>query len=240
LGGAWLEPLTVLSVLAGRTGLVRLGTAILVAPLRRPAVLAKTLATLDVLSGGRLDVGLGIGWHRPEYAASGVEFAQRGALLDESLRICRLLWTEGPASYRSETTTFERVWCEPKPLQAGGPPIWLSGTLNRRNAARIVEHGSGWIPWAEDRSDLLGSVVRLRRLLEAQGRDPESVVVQGPLPAVVRPSGRLDARATVAPVAALVAGGVGDFIVRIPPHAEQSFDEVVAIELVERFREAAR
>ena len=92
--GHWLEPLTTLSVLAGTTSQIRLGTNILIAALRRPVVLAKTAATLDVLSGGRLDLGVGVGWQREEYEAAGLDFARRGRLLDQSLEVCRTLWRE--------------------------------------------------------------------------------------------------------------------------------------------------
>src|SRR5690349_23959577 len=90
--GHWLEPLTTLSVIAGTTSRVRLGTNILLAALRRPAVLAKTAATLDVLSGGRLDLGVGVGWQREEYEAVGLDFQDRGRLLDHTLEVCQALW----------------------------------------------------------------------------------------------------------------------------------------------------
>ena len=90
--GEWLEPLTVLSFVAARTSQIRLGTNILLAALRRPVVLAKTLATLDVLSGGRVDLGVGVGWQREEYDAAGLDFDERGRLLDDTLETCRSLW----------------------------------------------------------------------------------------------------------------------------------------------------
>ena len=92
--GHWLEPLTTLSVLAGMTSRIRLGTNILVAALRRPAVLAKSTATLDVLSGGRLDLGVGVGWQREEYEAAGLDFDRRGRLLDHTLEVLQTLWRE--------------------------------------------------------------------------------------------------------------------------------------------------
>src|SRR5438128_6123586 len=97
--GHWLEPLTTLSVLAGMTSRIRLGTNILVAALRRPAVLAKSTATLDVLSGGRLDLGVGVGWQREEYDACGLSFDGRGRLLDHTLEVLQTLWREQRAEY---------------------------------------------------------------------------------------------------------------------------------------------
>ena len=146
--GQWLEPLTVLSVLAGITNRVRLGTNILLAALRRPVVLAKATATLDVLSGGRLDLGVGVGWQREEYVAAGLEFERRGRLLDHTLEVCRALWSEAPASYDSSELSFEDVYCSPRPAGSSGIPLWISGTVNRRVARRLARFGAGWIPGA--------------------------------------------------------------------------------------------
>ena len=99
--GSWLEPVTVLTAIAATTTRIRLGTAILLAALRRPAVLAKQLATLDVLSQGRVDLGVGVGWQREEYEAVGLSFADRGRLLDHTLEVCQTLWTQQRASYQS-------------------------------------------------------------------------------------------------------------------------------------------
>ncbi len=118
--GHWLEPLTTLSVLAGMTSRIRLGTNILVAALRRPAVLAKSTATLDVLSGGRLDLGVGVGWQREEYEAAGLDFDRRGRLLDHTLEVLQTLWREPRAAYDSPELQFEAIHMMPKPLQAGG------------------------------------------------------------------------------------------------------------------------
>ncbi len=116
--GHWLEPMTVLSIVAGMTSRARLATGILLAALRRPVVLAKTAATLDVLSGGRLDLGVGVGWQREEYEAAGLDFDGRGRLLDHTLEVCTALWTQSVASYRSADLGFERIHMMPKPRAA--------------------------------------------------------------------------------------------------------------------------
>src|SRR4051812_16218798 len=107
--GHWLDPLTVLTWGAGFTTHVRLGTHILIAPLRRPVVLAKELATLDVLSGGRVDLGVGVGWQREEYEAAGLEFEGRGRLLDHTIEVCQTLWREQRASFEDEFLRFDAI-----------------------------------------------------------------------------------------------------------------------------------
>lgn len=141
----WLEPLTCLSAIAGVTARIRLATGIVIAPLRSAPVLAKTVATLDAISGGRVDLGVGVGWQREEYDASGLDFAARGQLLDDTVGACRVLWSESPASYRSETVSFSDVFCSPQPLQPR-LPVWFSGTFTPRTRRRVLELGDGWIP----------------------------------------------------------------------------------------------
>ena len=143
--GPWLEPLTCLSAIAGVTSRVRLATGIVIAPLRPAPVLAKTVATLDVLSGGRVDLGVGVGWQREEYDASGLEFDKRGQLLDDTIAACRALWSELPASYKSPTVSFDDVFCSPQPMQER-LPVWFSGTMSARTVRRVSELGDGWIP----------------------------------------------------------------------------------------------
>src|SRR4051794_38606961 len=159
--GHWLEPLTTLSVIAGMTERVRLGTGILLAALRRPVVLAKTAATLDVLSGGRVDLGVGVGWQREEYEAAGLDFDDRGRLLDHSLEVCQTLWREQRATYSSDELRFEAIHMMPKPAQPGGVPIWVSGTINQRMIRRLARFGDGWIPWGESAKDLATSIQQM-------------------------------------------------------------------------------
>jgi probable F420-dependent oxidoreductase len=143
----WPEPLTTLAAMAGATSRIRLGTGILIAPLRPALLLAKTVATLDVLSGGRVDLGVGTGWQREEFDASGLPFVGRTARMDDTLRACRVLWRDAPASFDSPTVRFEQVWCLPRPVQ-DPIPIWIGGALGDGNLARLAEYGAGWMPVA--------------------------------------------------------------------------------------------
>jgi probable F420-dependent oxidoreductase len=209
--GHWLEPLTTLTFVAGRTKNVRLGTNILVAALRRPAVLAKSTSTLDVLSGGRLDLGVGVGWQKEEYDAAGLDYHGRGRLLDHTIEVCQTLWREQRAAYSSAELEFEAIHQMPKPLQAGGVPVWVSGTINPRTVSRLARFGSGWIPWGDDNADLASSIPRMRDALRAAGRDDvESIQVVGYLPAVKGDDGELDMDRTMDAAQPLIAAGVTD------------------------------
>ncbi len=208
--GHWLEPLTTLTYLAARTQRIRLGTNILLAALRPAAVLAKTLATMDVLSGGRIDLGVGVGWQREEYDAAGVEFENRGALLDQTLEVCQRLWRENEVSYQSPGLTFDRIHQMPKPLQPGGVPIWVSGTVNRAVARRLGRFGKGWIPWGDDARDIAAGIARMRAAVERAGGDPDGFGVTGTLRVRATADGRPDLADVSANAVSFAKAGVTD------------------------------
>ncbi len=235
--GHWLEPLTLLSVIAGMTSQVRLGTNILLAALRRPAVLAKQVATLDVLSQGRVDLGVGVGWQQAEYDACGLAFSQRGRLLDHTLEVCQRLWTEPSASYASDELSFSDIHAMPKPAQAGGVPIWVSGTVNRRSMQRLISFGSGWIPWGDDAGNIVAGIAAMRTMVEELGGDPEHIQVVGTLP-LVSNGDEIDLAATMAQVPALLDAGVTDFRTYPPiPSGIEAATEALS-ELVAAFNNA--
>jgi probable F420-dependent oxidoreductase len=141
------EPLVTLAAIAGATKTLRLATGILIAPLRPAIVLAKMAATLDHVSDGRLDLGFGSGWHIPELEAAGVNPAQALEAMEDTLGACRALWAGGPASYRSKTVNFERLFCRPSPLRGPDLPVWLAGPPTAKSADRIARLGQGWLPF---------------------------------------------------------------------------------------------
>jgi probable F420-dependent oxidoreductase len=208
--GHWLEPLTVLTYLAARTESIRLGTNILLAALRPAAVLAKTLATMDVLSGGRIDLGVGVGWQREEYDAAGVDFAKRGASLDQTLEVCQRLWRENEVSYASPELNFDRIHQMPKPSQSGGVPVWVSGTVNRAVARRLARFGKGWIPWGPDARDIAAGIGRMRAAVERAGGDPHGFGVTGTLRVKAGADGGPDLAVVAASAASQAAAGVTD------------------------------
>jgi probable F420-dependent oxidoreductase len=165
-----LESLTTLAHLAAVTRRVRLGTAVYLLALRHPTIAAKTAATLDVLSGGRFVFGVGVGGEFPkEFEASGVPHSERGRRVDEAIEVCRLLWTKSPASFEGRFVRFAGVTLEPKPVQSGGPPIWIGGRSDHalRRAARL---GDGWISYVVTPERFRRSMERIRAFAAEAGR----------------------------------------------------------------------
>lgn len=143
--GPTLDALIVLAAYAARTERLKVGSSVLLLPLRPPALVAKAATTLDVLSGGRLILGVGVGGeYPPEFEAVGIPLAERGARADEALAILKLLWSGDPASFEGRFYRLPEVRLNPPPAQPGGPPIWVGG---RSWAARL---GDGWFPYLVD------------------------------------------------------------------------------------------
>jgi probable F420-dependent oxidoreductase len=168
----WFEPVTLLSAVAAVTRRARLSTSILIGPLRPAVLLAKQLASLDQISGGRLEVGLGTGWQRAEYEACGVPFDGRLQLLDEQVQAMRALWSGAPATFTGERIRFDDLYSLPHPLQPGGVPIWFGLAPSPANIARMATYGAGWAPWfGLPSGDASKDVSREAALLRiAQGR----------------------------------------------------------------------
>ena len=179
LGGSRnLEPVSLLSYVAAITSRVRLGTAVFVLPQRNPVQLAKDLATLDALSGGRVDAGFGVGADDARHnAAFGVPSGRRVRLLTESLAVMRALWAEREATHDGEFFRLEKVRMEPKPVQRPAPPIWFGGRVEPalRRAVRLADAWMG--PGSSSVEDFRGHVRILRRALEEADRDPAGFTI---------------------------------------------------------------
>lgn len=203
----WFEPITVLAAIAGATERIRLSTGILISPLRPAVLLAKQLATLDVMSRGRVEIGLGTGWQREEYEAAGVDFDQRYRILDEQVRVCRTLWSEAPASFQGETVKLERIHQWPRPVQPR-LPIWLGIAPTPRNCQRMAELADGWIPMLQNPKALATGLADIRAAFDARDRDFSGFQTRVVLPGVFRADGTPDLAATLAQIPALKAAGV--------------------------------
>ena len=182
--GDSLEQLTVLAFLAGQTQEIRLVTGVMVLPYRNPLVAAKVLATLDVLSHGRLTVGIGSGWMEEEFEALGCPpFSDRGAVTDEYIRMFKELWTSENPSYQGKYFQFSSVKFLPKPVQKPHPPIWVGGESPAalRRAATL---GNGWYPLGSNNrfpfatpQDLADAIKRLSDLAQRAGRDLSEIEI---------------------------------------------------------------
>lgn len=178
-----LDPVVSLAHLAGRTDRIRLGVAVLNMPFASPALLAKQLTTLDILSGGRLDVGLGVGWSRVEFAASGVPMERRGARAEEFLAALRTLWTEDVVRFDGEFYRIPPARAEPKPVQRPHPPVLLGGGAEAalRRAGRVAD---GWISASNaDLRRIDQPIAVVRQAAVQAGRDPDALrfICRGPV-----------------------------------------------------------
>lgn len=181
--GDALETFTILGVVAGATEKLRLVPSVLVLPYRNPVLTAKMVASLDVLSGGRVTLGVGVGWLKEEFEAlRSPDFERRGAVTDEWLAIFKQLWSQSPASFKGQFYSFSDIRAEPFPLQKPHPPIWVGGH-SRAALRRTARYGDGWHPVGaiaasplppEEMKAHLGT---LKQMTEAEGRDFSALTI---------------------------------------------------------------
>ncbi|MEM9623077.1 MAG: LLM class F420-dependent oxidoreductase [Pseudomonadota bacterium] len=169
------DPLIWLAFAAAAAPTLRLGTCILIVPQRNPLVLAKELATLDQLSGGRVELGLGVGWMKEEFDALGVPWARRGARNDEYVAAMRALWAGPHAEFHGEFVDFEPATCSPRPVN-GNIPILVGGDTDAA-INRAVRLADGYFPGEGDAQRLGALLQRLRAAAEAADRDPSSIEI---------------------------------------------------------------
>jgi len=181
--GDALEQLSLMAFVAAKTQRLRLVTSVMILPYRNPVFTAKALATIDVLSRGRVTVGVGVGWLEEEFQALGAaDFKRRGAVSDEYIRIFKALWTTSPASFRGEFYRFDEIQCLPHPVQKPHPPIWIGGH-SKAALRRVARLGDGWHPVGANPavplgpSELQALLDEVYRLTEAEGRDPKTLTI---------------------------------------------------------------
>jgi len=172
-----MDPYLSLMTAANATSRLRLGTGIALLMERDIFSQAKTIATLDRLSGGRVIIGTGVGWNQEEYEnVNAHPFNKRYAVLRETVAATRQLWTEDEAQYHGDYIDFDPVWAFPKPLQAGGPPVFLGamGPLGRKHAAAWAD---GWYPVDVAMGDVATTLAQFREEVRSAGRDPEDIEI---------------------------------------------------------------
>jgi probable F420-dependent oxidoreductase len=207
-----LHPSTGLAYLAGVTERILLGTGIVLVAQRNPVVLAKEMASLDVVSGGRLILGIGAGYLHQEFKALGVPFAERGARTDEAIEVMRCLWNMEHPSFRGRFIHFNHIQAQPRPVQAGGPPIVVGGA-SRAALKRAVTRAQGWYGFALDPDATRPVLEQLRQL----GGEQQRADHLGRLEISITPRGRLDA----ASIEAYAAMGVDRLIPMVPQDDER-------------------
>ena len=181
--GDAMEQLSLMAFVAGASESLRIISSVMIVPHRNPVLVAKALATSDVLSEGRITVGVGVGWMAEEFEAlDAPDFKKRGAVTDEYIRIWKKLWTGEAVSHESDFYSFKELYCQPAPLQNPHPPIWIGGhsTPALRRVARLA---NGWHPVGATAasplppSEMRQKLVQLRELTEAEGRDFDALTI---------------------------------------------------------------
>lgn len=182
-GSDALEQLALMAFVAAKSSRLRLISSVMIVPQRNPVFTAKSLATIDLLSGGRVTVGIGVGWLREEFEAlAAPDFDRRGAVTDEYVRVFKTLWSESPAAFDGEFYRFESLWCLPRPVQQPHPPLWIGGH-SRAALRRTARYGDGWHPVGANPAsplrpeEMRAKVDQLRGLTEAEGRDFSAITV---------------------------------------------------------------
>ena len=206
----WLEPVSLLSALAGVTRTMRLGTLVLVLPFRDPVAFAKEWATLDWLSGGRSILGVGVGWHEGEFAALRIPFRERGRRMNEMLESITALWAGDHVTYEGQFYGFEDLSIDPKPIQRPHPPIWIGGGTQpsekiygqqvdtvRPVLRRIAKYAATWVPHSSATAEMVAADwAVIREEMAGFGRDPDEMTkVYSNFVYVLRPGESPDAAA---------------------------------------------
>jgi probable F420-dependent oxidoreductase len=207
------DALTTLAFIAGATTRIRLGVSAYVLPIRNPITTAKTVATLDALSGGRIVFAVGSGWLAEEFAVLQIPFAERGARTDEYIQICKACWTENEVRLEGRYYRAAPFRCAPKPVQQPHPPIWVGGN-GARALQRAARLGNGWHPIDLDPAEMQAKAAVLRQRCAAIGRDPKEMTISLRAPIAV-----------LADVAAYATAGV-DYLV-LNPHRGSGLDQVL-------------
>jgi probable F420-dependent oxidoreductase len=214
----YLEPAVLHGGFAAATSRVKLSNCVMLAPLRPAVLLAKQLATIDVLSRGRLQPVFGTGWSKDEYASLNVDFSKRRQILRDNIAACRALWSEQPATFQSETVSFEGLYSMPQPVQKR-IPILLAAKANEKNAALVAELCDGWETGPDDSKSLdkLEEGVQIyRQAFTAAGRNSSELIVKSHLFAQRTEQGELDWDRTFANVPSLLEAGVTEFALAMP------------------------
>lgn len=200
-----IDPFVALGAAAAVTSTLRIGTCVALPAQRDVLQLAKEVATVDWLSGGRMIFGIGFGWNAEEMENHGVAMADRWDVVAEKVEAMKLLWTSETAAYHGRHVQFEESWAWPKPVQRPHPPILIGGGWGPRLLAAVVRHADGWLP-ISGRSSIASRILLLHAEAERQGRDPSTLSITV-----------TDARPDLDSIRSLEAEGVERVLLTVPP-----------------------
>lgn len=170
------DPIECLTFAAAVTSRVQLGTSVIVLSNHQPLSLARRLATLDQLSGGRLICGFGVGWSKDEIEAAGIDFETRGKRADEFVQVLKAIWSHDPVGFQGKFFQIPKSYIGPKPVQKPHPPIIFGGYVGK-TFERVIDHGSGWNPAGVPQEHLGGMIEGMRSAARAKGKRPEDFSV---------------------------------------------------------------
>lgn len=229
----YLEPAVLHGSFAAVTSKIRLTHGIMLAPLRPAVLLAKQLASIDIISGGRCEPCFGTGWSHDEYASLNVDYGKRRQILRDNIAACRALWENQPATFKSETVSFEGLFQMPQPIQKR-IPILLGVKANAKNAALVADLCDGWETGPDDSASLEklreGSQI-YREAFSKAGRNPANLIVRAHLPRFMKDDGvSFDLDRTFSRVPVMRDAGVTEFVTGVTGRLEGPFSSVAAIE----------
>jgi probable F420-dependent oxidoreductase len=229
----YLEPLVWQGAVAASTKNIRISNCVLLGPLRPAVLLAKQITSVDVISGGRVEPCFGTGWSRDEYASLNVDYSKRRQILRDNIAACRALWENQPATFHSDTVSFDALYQMPQPIQKR-IPILLGAKANERNAALVAELCDGWESGPDDSKSLdklrEGSQI-YRDAFARAGRNPDDLIVRAHLPVFMNAAGTwFDLERMLAQVPAMREAGVNEFAAGVMGRLEGVFDSMETIE----------
>jgi probable F420-dependent oxidoreductase len=235
------EALTILTAVAARTSRIRLGTGVLVLPMRNPVLLAKELATIDHISNGRLILGAGVGWYKREFDSLGVEFTRRGRIMEQSLEIIKRLWTEPRVDGEYMPYNLRGAVLYPKPVQQPHPPILIGGYVDAV-LRRVATKGDGWLTYFYTPESFARTFARIRAYASEAGRDPDTLTSTNQLPICVGARAKVEAAMTdwlktewdyaawsESTMDSAIIGTVDECIAQLQAHVDAGLDRIIFV-----------
>ena len=235
------EALTILTAVAARTSKIKIGTGILVMPMRNPIVLAKELATIDHISNGRLIVGAAVGWYKREFDSLGVDFTKRGKIMEQSLEIINRLWTEDKVDGEYPPYNLRGAVLHPKPVQKPRPPILIGGYVDAV-LKRAATKGDGWLTYYYTADSFSKTWAKVRGFAEEAGRDPDELISTNQLPICIGPRAQIEASMThwlqtewdyaswsESTMHSAIMGSVEECVEQLEAHIETGVDRIIFV-----------